>query len=73
MLIIYIIIPLILIRSCQSGSSSSSQQSNCTEEQRSPFARFVAAVGTLISLICFLDGIWNTIAGFLQQATQMTG
>ncbi|CAH8591865.1 unnamed protein product [Schistosoma margrebowiei] len=71
MLIIYIIIPLILIRSCQSGSSS--KQSNCTEEQRSSFMRFVSAVGTFISLLCFLDGIWNTIAGFLHQATQISG
>ncbi|CAH8818797.1 unnamed protein product [Schistosoma curassoni] len=72
MLIIYIIIPLILIRSSQSGSSSS-QQSNCTEQQRSPFGRFVSAVGTFISLLCFLDGIWNTIAGFLKEAMANTG
>ncbi|CAH8601582.1 unnamed protein product [Schistosoma haematobium] len=70
MLIIYIIIPLILIRSCQSGSSS--KPANCTEEPRSPFWRFVSTVGTFISLLCFLDGIWNTIIGFYYQAVQLT-
>ncbi|CAH8589513.1 unnamed protein product [Schistosoma bovis] len=70
MLIIYIIIPLILIRLCQSGSSAGSK--NCTEQQRSAFERFVSAVGTFISLLCFLDGIWNTILGFYYQAVQLT-
>ncbi|CAH8616995.1 unnamed protein product [Schistosoma rodhaini] len=67
MSIIYIIIPLIFIPSCYCGSSSGS--SNCTEPTRSSFTRFISAVGTFINLLCFLDGIWNTLVGFIYGGT----
>ncbi|CAI2731161.1 unnamed protein product [Schistosoma spindalis] len=70
MLIIYILIPLILLRSCQSGSSSKSP--NCTETPRSAIGRFFSALATFVNLLCFLDGMWNTIRGFIYEANALT-
>ncbi|CAH8529472.1 unnamed protein product [Schistosoma turkestanicum] len=75
-LLIYSLIPLIFIRSCQSGSSSSSSSSStpdCPEQPKvTGFWRIVKVLSVLISFLCSLDGIWNTISSIKHQYGNLT-
>uniref|UniRef100_A0A5K4F7K9 Uncharacterized protein n=1 Tax=Schistosoma mansoni TaxID=6183 RepID=A0A5K4F7K9_SCHMA len=57
-MITFIIISVFLLQSCYCGSSGSSQE--CKKEQTF-IGKFWSLVESIVSLICFVNGIWNTI------------
>ncbi|CAI2731162.1 unnamed protein product [Schistosoma spindalis] len=58
-MITLIIISIFLIQSCYCGSSGSPKQ-ECKKE-KGFFGKLWSAIETIISFICFLNGIWNTV------------
>ncbi|CAH8617009.1 unnamed protein product [Schistosoma rodhaini] len=56
-MITFIIISVFLLQSCYCGSS---EKPECKREQTF-IGKLWSLVESLVSLICFLNGIWNTI------------
>ncbi|CAH8617093.1 unnamed protein product [Schistosoma rodhaini] len=55
-MITFIIIIVLLIQSCNTGSSTSSK----CKKQQGPFARFWSLLEIILDFICTANGIWTS-------------